>query len=217
MMYAFGNRSDFTAWDEPFYSAYLAKTGLDHPMREAILASQSKDPNTVVKTILDPEIAQTPNRYFKLMTHHMLDDVPLDWAKDCVNVHLIRHPARVIASYGAKHEDVTAEGIGFQRQAELYEALGGVVIDSFDIRQDPKQMLEKLCENIGLEFDASMLRWAAGSRAYDGVWAKHWYGAVHTSTGFAGGEGPLPELSGRDATLCKDAMRHYETLAAAKL
>ena len=30
-----------------------------------------------------------------------------------------------------------------------------------------------------------MLRWEAGPRAEDGVWAPHWYHAVHKSTGFA--------------------------------
>ena len=41
MMYAFGNRADFAAWDEPFYAAYLKATGIDHPMRDEILSSQA--------------------------------------------------------------------------------------------------------------------------------------------------------------------------------
>ncbi|WP_304187218.1 hypothetical protein, partial [Phenylobacterium aquaticum] len=39
MMRAFENRGDTTVVDEPFYAAYLATTGLDHPMRDAVLAS----------------------------------------------------------------------------------------------------------------------------------------------------------------------------------
>ncbi|MEM1067182.1 MAG: HAD family hydrolase, partial [Pseudomonadota bacterium] len=35
MMYAFAQRADCAVWDEPFYAAYLAATGLDHPMRDA--------------------------------------------------------------------------------------------------------------------------------------------------------------------------------------
>lgn len=49
MMYAFGNRPDCEAMDEPFYAAYLAATGLDHPMREAVLASQPTDPAEVAR------------------------------------------------------------------------------------------------------------------------------------------------------------------------
>ena len=46
-----------------------------------------------------------------------------------------------------------------------------------------------------------MLAWPAGGRPEDGVWAKHWYGAVHRSTGFAEPEGALPELTGAAAEL----------------
>jgi hypothetical protein len=46
-------------------------------------------------------------------------------------------------------------------------------------------MLRLLCNSIGVEFDAAMLSWPPGLRATDGVWAKHWYGEVAQSTGFA--------------------------------
>jgi hypothetical protein len=215
MMYAFGNRADMTAWDEPFYAAYLHASGVVHPMQEEVLASQPTDPLAVIAQLAQP--APTPHSYFKLMTHHMLPAIPLDWAKDCVNVHLIRHPARVIASYGVKRAEITAADIGFERQAEIFDHLGGVVIDSFDIRARPEQMLRKLCETIGLSFDRAMLGWQAGPRPYDGVWAPHWYGAVHRSTDFAGQEGPLPTLSDHDAALCDAVMPHYLALAAHKL
>ena len=53
MMYSFGNRADCAVVDEPFYAAYLEKTGLDHPMRDEILASQSRDPAEVLRLIGD--------------------------------------------------------------------------------------------------------------------------------------------------------------------
>ena len=43
MMRAFENRPDCAVVDEPFYAAYLAETGLDHPMRAEVLASQAQD------------------------------------------------------------------------------------------------------------------------------------------------------------------------------
>ena len=214
MMYAFGNRADFIAMDEPFYAPYLIATGLDHPMAAEIIAGAENDPHKVAALC-----AALPPRhlYMKHMAHHMLPGFPLEWAADCVNIHLIRHPARVIASYGAKRADITPEDIGFQRQAELYDQLGGLVIDSHDIRANPRGMLEKLCAAIGLPFDPAMLSWPAGPRPYDGVWAAHWYGAVHQSTGFAGAEGPLPELDSHGAALCAVALPHYEKLAELKL
>ena len=127
-------------------------------------------------------------------------------------VHLIRHPARVIASYAAKREAPSAEDIGFAQQLALYERVGGVVIDSHDIRDDPETMLNRLCGAIGLPFSPAMLRWPAGGRPEDGIWARHWYGAVHRSRGFAGPEGPLPRLSGDYAGLCQAVMPPYEAM-----
>ena len=43
MMRSFENRQDTAVLDEPFYAHYLSKTGLDHPGRAAVLASQSAE------------------------------------------------------------------------------------------------------------------------------------------------------------------------------
>jgi hypothetical protein len=153
----------------------------------------------------------------KHMPHHMIDGFPLDWAKDCINIHLIRHPARVIASYGAKRDEMVFEDIGFLQQTALYDKIGGIVIDSSDIRAAPEAMLKKLCTAIGLPFDPAMLHWDAGPRAADGVWAKHWYNAVRQSAGFAGKEGPLPELDTAQEKMRHLAMPHYKKLAKLKL
>jgi hypothetical protein len=47
LMYAFAARPDCAASDEPFYAAYLQATGIDHPMRQEVIASQPTDPATV--------------------------------------------------------------------------------------------------------------------------------------------------------------------------
>jgi hypothetical protein len=217
MMYAFGNRADFATWDEPFYAPYLAATGADHPMRDEIIAAHETDPMKVAQRCLDTIPAQKPHFYMKHMPHHMIAGFPLDWAKDCVNVHLIRHPARVIASYGAKRDEITLNDIGYVQQAALYDQVDGIVIDSSDIRAAPEAMLKRLCAVIDLPFDPEMLHWNAGRRAADGVWAKHWYSAVHQSMGFAGAEGPLPDLDEAQEIMRHLAMPHYEKLAKHKL
>ncbi|MFK7836939.1 MAG: HAD family hydrolase [Sulfitobacter sp.] len=211
MMYSFGARSDFRAMDEPFYAPYLVATGADHPMRDEIISMHERDPD---KVDLACRADGTPHLYMKHMPHHMMDGFPMGWAQDCVHIHLIRHPARVISSYTAKREAPTLEDIGFAQQAQLYEALGGIVVDGTDIRADPEGMLRKMCIAINLPFDPGMLHWPAGPRDEDGVWAAHWYGAVHRSTGFAGAEGPLPDLDGKAADLCAAALPYYEKLKA---
>ncbi|MDA8587079.1 HAD family hydrolase [Rhodobacteraceae bacterium] len=210
MMYSFGNRVDFDAWDEPFYAAYLAATGIDHPMRKEILSGHDGDADEVAQRIRDCGT----NIYMKHMAFHMVEGFPLDWAEDCVNVHLIRHPARVVASYLAKRENPTLRDIGFQQQAEIFDLFPGPVVDSADVRRDPETSLRSLCVAIDLPFDPAMLAWDAGPRQFDGVWAAHWYGSVHRSTGFAGEEGPLPKLDGDAQALVNAALPFYDRLSA---
>ena len=40
LMRSFGTRNDFEILDEPFYAAYLKKTGIQHPMFDKIISSQ---------------------------------------------------------------------------------------------------------------------------------------------------------------------------------
>jgi len=209
MMYSFGARADFTVMDEPFYAAYLVQSELDHPMRDDIITHHETDPE---KVSVACSRGGSPHLYMKHMPHHMLPGMPMDWAEGCVHVHLLRHPARVIASYAAKREAPTLDDIGFVQQARLFDRIGGLVIDSTDIRANPEQALRGLCAAIDLPFDPAMLEWPTGPRAEDGIWASHWYGAVHQSTGFAGAEGPLPRLDAEQAALAERAMPHYEKL-----
>ncbi|MWB76953.1 HAD family hydrolase [Pseudooceanicola sp. 216_PA32_1] len=222
MMYAFGNRADFAAVDEPFYAAYLARTGLQHPMREAILASQPQDYAGVIEALTGPVPDNRAHVWQKHMAQHMIEGIPRDWASDLVNVFLIRHPARVVASFSDKYDNPTLDDIGFRQQAELYDMLvargqSPVVIDAQDIRADPEQALRGLCDAIGLDWDPAVLSWPQGGHRADGIWASHWYASVHRSTGFAGAEGPLPELAGPARDLAEAAMPHYRRLHALRL
>lgn len=215
LMYSFAARDDFCAMDEPFYAAYLAASGLEHPMRAEILAAQPTEPARAARICVDA--TGRPHLYMKHMAQHMLPGFPIEWAADCVNVHLIRHPARVIASYAAKRENPTLEDIGFAQQAMIYERFGGVVIDSTDLRANPEGMLRSLCDSIGLGFDPAMLHWPAGPRAYDGIWARHWYAAVHRTKGFAGAEGEIPVLETHLQGLCDRAMPFFHRLEKEKI
>ena len=82
--------------------------------------------------------------YQKHMTLHMVPEFDRGFMRDLVNVFLIRHPARVVASYSKKREAPTLADIGFVQQAELFEQVAGfsgkapLVVDSADIRADPR-------------------------------------------------------------------------------
>lgn len=216
MMYSFGARSDCRVVDEPFYAAYLAQSGADHPMHDVVLASQPTDPDRVAKTLISP--ISEPVFYQKHMCHHMLPEWPTAWMKDMHHVLLIRHPARVVASYAKKREAPVLGDLGFVQQAEMLAQMDApIVVDSSDIRANPALMLQELCRRIDIPWIPEMLHWPSGGHPQDGVWAAHWYGAVHASTGFEGAEGPLPTLAGTYADLANAAMPYYRTLAAAKI
>lgn len=216
LMFSFAARSDCTVWDEPFYAAYLRETGLGHPMRAEILAAGQQDADKVIKACL----ADSPKTVFfqKHMTQHMIPSFDRSWINEMTNVFLIRDPARVLASYAVKRENPTLDDIGFRQQAEIFDAvcqkLGTAppVIDSFALRADPRGVLQDLCNKIDLPFEDSMLRWPKGGHPDSGVWADHWYGAVNASTGFAGIEGPRPEVPESLHNVLDAAQFYYEKL-----
>ncbi len=223
MMYSFASRSDCAVWDEPFYAAYLAATGLDHPMRSEILAAGHRNAEDVIQRCTGSIPNGKSIYYQKHMSQHMLGQFDRNWIFECQNVFLIRDPARVIASYAAKRENPTADDLGFRQQGELFDMIcqktgtSPPVLDSFDIRLDPEKALRKLCASIGLGFDPRMLTWPKGSHRDDGVWAPHWYAAVWNSTGFAAPEGEAPEIADHLKGVYAELLPHYEKMASFKL
>ena len=160
MMRSFGNRADCAAvWDEPFYAAYLAASGKEHPMRAEVLAAQPQDWRAVARACADGEVAPGCILYQKHMTHHMLPGFELDWMDSVEHAFLIRAPERVVASYVAKREEVTLADLGFGRQAELFDRVAQragtapPVVDAEAVRADPAGVLRRLCAALGLAFD----------------------------------------------------------------
>lgn len=224
LMYSFGARSDCAVWDEPFYAAYLRHSSVEHPMQQNILSAGDDDPQAVGRRCASGPVPDGKQVFYqKHMAHHILPDFDRRWMAGLTHVFLIRHPARVIASYHAKAENPSLEDIGAAQLTELYEEVTNhsgnrpVVIDSADIRQAPEPMISALCATIGLEFDLAMLTWPKGGHPDDGVWAPHWYNAVWNSTGFAGAEGPLPVVPAHLQPVLDAALPHYEALARYRL
>jgi hypothetical protein len=225
MMRSFENRPDTSVIDEPFYAAFLAATGIDHPMRGESLASQPTDPRDVVARILGPVPGARPIWYQKHMTHHMVEGFPRGWTERMRNAFLIRAPEDVLVSYVQKREDVTLDDIGFVSQRALFEReaerLGRAppVVHGEDVLGRPRGTLSALCAALDIPFDAAMLAWPAGRRATDGAWAPVWYASVERSTGFGPPRNPatraqLPEHLRRIA----DAARpHYEAMLPFRL
>ncbi len=224
MMRSFGQRADTVVRDEPFYAHYLAETGIDHPGRDDVLASQPQRWQDAAALLDQPLPPGVSVQYQKQMTHHLLPGMLAGagpWLAGLKHAFLIRDPARVVASYARVRQQPTLEDLGFAQQAMLFERFNGPVVGAEDLLADPAGILARLCAELGIRFDPAMLTWPPGPRDTDGVWARHWYASVESSTGFAGppgAPGAAPErLPARLQALVEQAMPHYLALAAHRL
>jgi Sulfotransferase domain len=203
MMRSWGNRTDTFVCDEPFYAHYLQATHRDHPGADEVMANGETDWRNVVQRLTGDLPEGKHIFYQKQMTHHLLPQIDRAWLGAATNCFLIRDPRDVIASYMRKNNDPTLEDIGFVQQAEIFDwvraDIGAIptVIDARDVLENPRRILELLCDDVGVEFSDLMLSWPSGLRETDGIWAKHWYGEVLASTTFRGlpprKPAPVPE------------------------
>ena len=223
LMRAWENRPDTVVADEPLYAFYLFTTGLDHPGREEVIASQSTDWRTVLRALAgDPLPPGVRVFYQKHMTHHLLPSVDRAALAPLRHAFLIRDPRRLLASYARVRAAPTLEDLGLRQQAEIFEEFGGPVLDSAELLAAPEAALRGLCAALGVPFSAAMLSWPSGPRDSDGVWAPYWYDSVRRSTGFGSDTGPaaarppadlLPELE----PLADQCMPYYDRLRKYKL
>jgi hypothetical protein len=219
MMYAFANRTDCVAWDEPFYAAYLKGTGLPHPFRAEILAHDEIDWRKVEARCVAPAARKV--FYQKHMTHHMLPSFDRSFIRSLNNAFLIRSPEKVLASYAKKHDEVSLHAIGFVEQAEIFDLvaqhLGHTppVVDADIHLIDPRKSLSQLCAALNISFNDAMLSWSPGPKSCDGVWAPHWYNAAWASTGFAkASNSALDDLPDHLKRIAEQAQPYYEKLKA---
>jgi hypothetical protein len=208
MMRAFENRPDAVVVDEPLYAAYLARTGIDHPAREAVIASQPTELAAAVAELYAPLPPGRSVHYAKHMAHHVSPDMDLSWTLDFRNVLLIRDPEEVVASYVRSRETCEPQDIGLLQQGWLLEmwdehGLEVPIIDAGAFLRAPEPHLRWLCAWLGIPFSDRMLSWPAGPRPSDGVWAPHWYASVWASTGFAPWRPRETNLSEHDATVAE--------------
>lgn len=187
VMYSFAQRTDTRVVDEPLYAHYLRVSGVEHPGREEVLAAQDDDGARVVERVVLGS-CDRPVLFLKQMAHHLVD-VDRGFLDHTANVFLIRDPAEVLRSLIRQIPRPTLEDTGLAAQAGLLEELqqrgqDPPVLDAKELLLDPRGVLERLCQLLDLAFDEAMLKWPAGEKPEDGVWAPHWYQNVHRSTGF---------------------------------
>tara|TARA_R110002124_G_scaffold255201_1_gene420890 strand:- start:23054 stop:23788 length:735 start_codon:yes stop_codon:yes gene_type:complete len=188
LMYSFAQRADTQVFDEPLYGFYLSSTdAVDyHPGSDEIISSMECNGEKVIEMMMDSH--EKPIVFFKNMTHHLLD-LNRDFMKDVVNVILTRDPVEMLPSFDKVIENPSMKDVGYEDHLELLQYfekknIKPIVLDATIFLKNPERILKKLCQEISIPFEKSMLSWKKGARPEDGVWAKYWYGNIHKSTGF---------------------------------
>ena len=190
LMYSFAQHDEIVVVDEPLYGHYLRVSGADHPGAAGVMAAMNCDGNIVMQQLLERQAAcQTRRLFLKHMAHHLVDIDP-GFLDNTTNILLIRDPREMLPSLTIQVPQAQLADTGLKRQWELFEYLVAAgqepaILDSRELLIDPPGVLQQLCGLLGLEFTPAMLQWEPGARPEDGVWAPHWYQAVHKSTGFS--------------------------------
>lgn len=215
MMYAWAQRADTTALDEPLYGHYLHSTGRRHPGDDEVMAAQNTNGAEVIDQVLLGDY-DTPVVFFKQMAKHLVD-LDRSFLREGPNILLTRDPFDMLTSLQVQLPDATLDDTGYVELAEIFDDLIArgetpIVVETVALLSEPAGVLTQLCEAVGVPFDDAMLSWPAGPKPEDGVWAPHWYSGVHKSTGWQPYVPKGVELSDAVRPVLDQAMPLYEKL-----
>ena len=200
-------RGDFTVLHEPFSEHYYYGPGKRSDRYEAIRPHAT--PTRILEAIDD---AGTERRVFlKDMASHVRDLVDPGFVARFQHTFLVRDPAWALPSLEAKWPDFTEEEAGYTALAELVDAVDAageqpVIIDSLDVRSDPRGTIGAYCAAVGIPFVPDALEWSPGMPGGWELW-EDWHHDVAASDGFRPrAPGPPPEPGPR-ARAVYDACR----------
>ncbi|XP_010278907.1 PREDICTED: branched-chain-amino-acid aminotransferase-like protein 1 isoform X2 [Nelumbo nucifera] len=196
LMYSFAQRDDIEVLDEPLYANFLRVTGAERPYREELLSKMDSDGSRVVKEVIFGPGAKK-YRYCKHMAKQRVPGLTDELMKKGKHFILIRNPLDILPSFDKVVPPSFLE-LGLADLVSIYSELCEFgrpppIIDASELQQDPEAALRGLCEDLDIPFQPAMLKWEAGRKSVDGIWAPWWYKSVHKSTCFTSAKPyPLP-------------------------
>ena len=218
LLRSWGNRPDTRVTDEPLYAYYLKQTGLPHPGADEVIAHHEADWRKVVAGLIGDVPGGRAIYYQKQMAHHLLPEIDRGWLSKVTNAFLIREPREMLTSLVHNVPRPRIEDTGLPQQVEIFERVrqesGRVppVIDARDVLENPRGLLTRLCEALGVEFREEMLSWPPGRRSTDGIWAKYWYENVEKSTSFQPYAPRDVAVPPHVEGILEECQEHYRTL-----
>ncbi|TYJ01034.1 hypothetical protein E1A91_A13G126500v1 [Gossypium mustelinum] len=146
------------------------------------------DGNKVVNNIIYGP-GKNRYRYCKHIAKQRVPGLPNDLLQKGKHFILIQNPLNILSSFEKVVPPSFLE-LGLGDLVSIYSELCALgkpppVIDAADLQQNPEDTLRGLCKDLDIPFQDAMLRWEAGPKPIDGLWAPWWYKSVHNSTHFA--------------------------------
>lgn len=187
LMYSFAQRDDIEVLDEPLYANFLRISGVERPYRDEVLTKMDSDGNKVVNDVIFGP-GKKRFRYCKHIAKQRTSNLSRDLMKKGKHFMIIRNPMYILPSFDKVTPPSFLE-LGLADLVTIYNELSELgnpptIVDTDELLQNPEATLRGLCLDLGIPFQASMLKWEAGPKAFDGLWAPWWYKSVHKSTGF---------------------------------
>jgi len=162
-------RGDFFCLHEPYGEAWYQG---EDPLWPRLTKDSIRTPGLTLESVTERLLhqAKTKSVFIKDFPHyidHMWTDELLN---NFTHSFLIRHPAKTLTSMFNKWPDFDPKEVGFKEQRALYDKLllsqevPPPVIDSDDLLTDPKVMVERWSNAVGIPFIEKALSWEPGAR-----------------------------------------------------
>ncbi|MBT3252336.1 MAG: sulfotransferase family protein [Candidatus Marinimicrobia bacterium] len=180
---------------------------------DRIIENCETDPEKIIHDILKYKNSKK-NLFIKNMAHHIAN-LDIDFIAEMKNIFFIRNPLQLITSFAKIIANPGSDDIGIETIYQIYSQYKddqSVVLDSGELLKDPPIILRKLCGDLKIPFDESMISWQIGPKPYDGIWAEYWYENVHKSTGFTKQRATERILADRYLPLYESVLPFYDEL-----
>lgn len=161
----FSQRPDTTIIHEPFCNIYyFSQWRISNRFGDA-KELHNYDAGEAMKKIMSPNSSLV---FFKDMAYLALPYLDLQFLPSITNTFIIRSPREALASWYRGNEFPTEDEFGFTALEKMWqivaEKLGqeSLVVEGNRFRSQPEKILQRYCQNIGVEFDNKMLTWQEG-------------------------------------------------------
>ena len=160
-------RGDMDCLHEPFGEAWYQG---EAPLWQRFQPGDKTTPGLTLDTVWDDIQARADKGpvFIKDFPHYINHMWTPEFLSHFNHAFLIRDPAKTISSMYNKWPDFHEGEVGFPEQRALFDlltALNGTpppVIDSDDMLENPREMVEKFCDAVGIPFIEDALTWEPG-------------------------------------------------------